>query len=91
MKKLNGFKELQIEDSRKIGDDAQHATLMNITGASGAPYSSGEGPNFGKNMPCQTCGGTGGILKKVAVGGHCVVPGRCIVLYEDRAFRCPSC
>ena len=42
MKNLNGFKELQIEDSRTIADGVQSATLMNVTGASGSPYSSGE-------------------------------------------------
>ena len=51
MKNLNGFRELQIEDTRNVADGAQHATLMNVTGASGSPYSSGESQNSGQGMP----------------------------------------
>lgn len=33
---MKGFKALQIEDIRNISDGLQHATLLNITGASGS-------------------------------------------------------
>jgi len=32
---MKGFKELQIEDIRNIDNGIQHATLLNIVGASG--------------------------------------------------------
>lgn len=32
---MKGFRELQIEDARDINDGVQHATLLNVTGASG--------------------------------------------------------
>jgi len=36
---MKGFKELQIEDIRNIDDGIQHATLLNIVGASGSTQS----------------------------------------------------
>ena len=33
---MKGFKELQIEDTRNVNDGIQHATLMNVAGASGS-------------------------------------------------------
>ena len=36
MKNLQGFKELQIEDTRNVADGVQNATLLNVTGASGS-------------------------------------------------------
>ena len=47
MKNLQGFRELQIEDTRHVADGVQCATLMNVTGASGSPYSSGESSSSG--------------------------------------------
>ena len=99
MNNLNGFRELQIEDTRNVADGVQHATLMNVTGASGSPYSSGEGPNFGQGMPapwrppsptCTTCGGAGTVNtptpRCTPLGGGREVCGTVIVV-----SLCPSC
>ena len=49
MKNLNGFRELQIEDTRNLADGVQRATLMNITGATGT--SSGNGATTTNFLP----------------------------------------
>ena len=41
---MKGFRELQIEQTRAVNDGLHHATLFNVTGASG----------FGTGSPCNT-------------------------------------
>ena len=75
---MNKFKELQLEQTRAIGDGVQSATLMNVTGASGSLASgnsvAGNPPGVGREAGDVSIygfavGAVGGGLVGLGLGG----------------------
>lgn len=81
---MSKFKELQLEETRVVGDGARPATLMNVTGSTGVAAGAGALGPFGPykgfwvppaskvvgppNAPLAPVG-SGGIPKKIGPGG----------------------